>query len=383
MKKLRCLYISRFCPNRTRTDPYTGLPWFLSENTEMVGIWGRSREKAPFWKKCKNIIEIDPRWRGLAKTIISVMRLIGKRNNIDIILCGVDEYSLFIGLLVSLRTKTPFFSIVEDPPFTNRYECRLAVTKKMEKRAREFILGKLLNKCSGIFCFIEREVLKGIDLKDVKIYQLLNGAGPDGITWKKKNKGLGSASEEYIVGYIGEINCAQGIGDLIEIFAIAKRKKDAMHLKLIGPINENFRKSYEEKIARYEMKKYVKDTGWLPYEEMLRELNECDVGVYCNKPTKWFQVAHPLKICEYLSLEKPIVSWDYAGVRRLLDNGKYGILVPGGEKANFAEALISLANPVKRKGFEREIGKAISGELCSDYWYRKLLNVLGRNPGGN
>lgn len=349
----------------------------------MIGIWGKSRNKLPFLKNCGNIIEIDPRWRGLPKTIITVMRLIGKRNNIDIILCGVDEYSLFIGLLVSLKTKTPFFSIVEDPPFTNRYESRLKAAKKMEKLAREFLLGKLLRKCSGIFCFIESEVLKGIDLKNASIYQLLNGAGPDGIIWKEKNKGLGSGSQEYIVGYIGEISWAQGIEDLFEIFARARIKNDGMHLKLIGPINENFRNIYEEKIAHWGLKKYVKNTGWLPYEEMLRELNECDVGVYCNKPTKWFQAAHPLKICEYLSLEKPIVSWDYAGARRLLDNGKYGILVPGGEKENFAEAITSLANPVKRKEFEREIGKAISGELCSEYWYNKLLNILEGNTVRN
>ena len=382
MGKLRSLYVSRFCPDRTRTDPYTGLPWYLSQKTEMIGIWGKSNKTVPFYRNCLEIIEIDPRWQGLLKAIISTMRLIKKRNNFDIILCGVDEYSLCISLLVSTRTKTPVFSIVEDPPFTSRFEPPINSVLKIEKKVRKVLISKLLKKCSGIFCFIEKEVLKGIDVKNIKIYQLSNGAAPDGIEWKKGYSVVKSTEKKYIVGYIGEINMDQGVEDLLEIFAKARSKNEGMYLRLIGPVNKKYRRNFENNIAYWNLNNYVENTGWLPYEKMLEKLEECDVCVYCNKATDWFQAAHPLKICEYLALKKPIVAWDYPGIRRMLDNGKYGILIPSGEKETFTKHLINMGNPMNRKALEEEISKAIQGRLSSDYWYNHIFRILEKTRDG-
>jgi glycosyltransferase involved in cell wall biosynthesis len=74
----------------------------------------------------------------------------------------------------------------------------------------------------------------------------------------------------------------------------------------------------------------VETTGWLPYERMLDKLQECDICVYCNPPTEWSKAAQPLKVCEYLALRKPTIAWDYPGTRRLLRNGRLGVLIPPG-----------------------------------------------------
>ena len=117
-------------------------------------------------------------------------------------------------------------------------------------------------------------------------------------------------------------------------------------------------------------------TGWLPYEKMLDKLQECDICLYCNPPTEWFRSAQPLKVCEYLGLGKPTIAWDYPGVRRLLDGGRLGVLVPAGRKTLFADKLIHLTDPMVRRSIEKEIHDATQGQWSSEYWYGQVLDIL-------
>jgi len=141
-------------------------------------------------------------------------------------------------------------------------------------------------------------------------------------------------------------------------------------------MDESYLPHYQKDLKDFGLQAAVEVTGWLPYERMLEKLQECHIGVYCNQPSEWVQVAQPLKICEYLALEKPIVAWNYSGVRRLLDGGRLGILVPSGDRTAFADALVCLADPGRRAPIEYEIRQAIRGRWASDYWYGQLLEQL-------
>jgi glycosyltransferase involved in cell wall biosynthesis len=121
---------------------------------------------------------------------------------------------------------------------------------------------------------------------------------------------------------------------------------------------------------------YVEITGWLPYEKMLAKLNDCDMGVYCNPSTEWFQVAQPLKVCEYLALGKPTIAWDYPGTRRLLNDGRFGTLIPVGNKSGFAAAIIHYVDPIARASVEGRIRSVINGKWSSNYWYERVLDIL-------
>lgn len=152
-----------------------------------------------------------------------------------------------------------------------------------------------------------------------------------------------------------------------------------LHLRLIGPINNNYSQCYQAKLHDLGLDSNVEITGWLPYEKMLEKLQECDICVHCNPPTEWFRAAQPLKICEYLALSKPTIAWDYPGIRRLLDGGRLGILVPSGNKTLFADELIRLIDPMVRRLIENRIHGAIQGQWSSDYWYGQVLDILAKD----
>ena len=376
MKKLHCLYVSRYAPNRTRTDPYTGLPWYLCEKTSLVGLWGRTGRPAPFENYCEKVIEANSNWWGILSNFLAVWQLRRECNRPDVVVCGIDEYSLTVGIFAGKVVHAPVFCIVEDPPFTNRYCGEIGWWRNQERRIRRLVLKILLNFCSGIFCFIEKDVLDGFKLANIPIYQLMNGVSPQALEWIKGRSNEKNDLPECKIGYVGAINLEKGIEDLLESFSEAKGRVPNLYLRLIGPIDHAHIQNYQVRVADLGLNSNVEITGWLPYEKMLEKLLECDIGVYCNPPDEWFRFAQPLKICEYLALEKPTVAWDYPGTRRMLDHGRYGILVSPGNRPAFANALVSLVDPTARRLIKKEIHVAIQGHWSSDYWYSRVLNIL-------
>ena len=376
MKKLRCLYVSRYAPNRMRTDPYTGLPWYLSERTNLIGLWGSGSTAVFFRENCERVYEANPNWWGLPGSLITVLKLVRRSNRFHMVVCEVDEYSLSIGLLAGVVARIPVFCVIEDPPFTDRYCPPISWCRKQEKRIRQFILKLLLQHCSGMFCFIEKDVLNEFNLLNVPVYQLMNGVSSHALDWVRGHPAEEKESSDCIVGYVGAINRKQGIDDLLEIFEEARRKVANLHLRLIGPIEDDYVQYYQEKLRDLRLDSNVEITGWLPYEKMLGKLQECDICVHCNPPTEWFRSAQPLKICEYLALSKPTIAWDYPGTRRLLNQGQLGVLVPAGNKSVFTEALVSLTDPNLRRRIENKIHGAIQGQWSSDYWYGQVLDFI-------
>ena len=293
----------------------------------------------------------------------------------NFILCGVDEHSLSLGVWMGRKIKIPVFCLVADPPFTERYSNHQSFIREIEKALRTIIINKLLNCCAGIFCFIEKNILKEFNVREDRIYQMMNGTAALGLEWAGEQSRVDGNPQEYVIGLIG-FTPPQGLNMILECFAKVRGRIKNSKMLLIGPMDENYKPEYRKQLQRLELKSAVMVTGWLPYLKALECLQDCSVGVYCNPPTDWFRAAQPLKVCEYLALGKPTVAWDYPGIRRLLDDGRLGILVPSGNKTAFADALVCLADPVRRALIEYEIRQAIKGRWASDYWYGQLFDQL-------
>jgi len=340
-------------------------------------LWGRANKPAAFENHCERVIETRANGWAIPSSFLAVWQFRRRDNRPDAVVCGIDEHSLIVGLLAGKLAHAPVFCVIEDPPFTDRYGQEMGWGRKQERRIRCLVLRTLLKACSGIFCFIEKDVLSELNLANVPIYQLMNGVSSQALEWLGGQRREKGDSPQFIIGYVGAINKRQGIGDLLEIFSLARSQTTKVRLRLIGPIDNDYSKWFEDKIHKLGLDEIVEMTGWLPYEKMLEKLNDCDVGVYCNPATEWFRFAQPLKICEYLALGKPVVAWDYPGTRRLLDRGRYGILVPPGNKAAFRDALVSLAGLNGCGAMQHEIHVAVRGDWSSDFWYNQVLDTLG------
>ena len=332
-----------------------------------------------FEKNCRKVIELDFQRKGWLFRSTFLRRILSGEEKLDAILCGVDEYSLGLGLLISRIMGGRVFALIEDPPFTTRYERIRGIRGKIEKNLRTRLLGNLLERCAGLFCFIEKEVLEELGLRKVPLYQMMNGASSVALEWVKKNGSSGHSTGTFTIGLVGALTPVQGIESLLEIVSMAKQQNGNVRLRLIGPVEPGYRETLQRRIKELELDSCTEVTGWLPYPLMLEELKGCSLGVYCNPSTAWYRAAQPLKICEYLALGKPTVAWDYPGVRRMMADGRFGFLVAPGDNRAFAQALVSLKDPTIRNPFGEKICAAVKEGWNSCHWYGKVLQIL-KNP---
>jgi glycosyltransferase involved in cell wall biosynthesis len=305
-----------------------------------------------------------------------ILKMVAASTRLDAVVCGIDESSLILGVLFGILRKVRVFVLVEDPPFTGRYERFTGVVAKVEKRLRTRLLHHLLENCTGIFCFIEKDVLREFSLHKTQIFQMMNGASSLARDFAESLPIPLKTNGEYIVGLVGTLTPDQGLDTLLRIIAEVHHHIPHLRLRLIGPLNPGYKTDFHANLIRLELDSATEVTGWLPYTKMLEHLRGCTVGVYCNPPTDWFRIVHPLKVCEYLALGKATIAWDYPGVRRLLDGGRLGILVPPGNLSAFAEAVVSMGDPDHRCPIEKEISKAVQDHWASEYWYRYVLSVI-------
>jgi glycosyltransferase involved in cell wall biosynthesis len=375
--------MSRYAPIRTQTDPYTGLPWYLSQQTSFVGLWNKpERGAVPFRAACREVIEVAVGIKGwLVKLAHSWAKTHGTTKP-DFVVCGVDEHSLSLAVLAGKKARAPIFVLIEDPPFTNRYNGLLSVGRKIERALRRKIISLLLERCSGIFCFVEKEALKDFNIRGVPVHQMMNAPSEQALTGFRGSPQMAAKDDDFVVGFVGALRKDQGLDMLFEIIAEASKRIGSLKLRLIGPMDPLCGEGFYEQARRLGLHSAIEVTGWLPYPMMLEKLSGCSVGVYCNPDTDWYRVAQPLKICEYLALAKPVIAWDYPGTRRLLDQGRLGLLVPCGDVCAFVDALAKLRDPTLRADIETEIRTATASRWSSTYWYGETLRIMQECVGG-
>ena len=383
IEKLRCLFISRYAPIRTQTDPYTGLPWYLSQQTELTGIWNKpERGTVAFGETCQEVSEVTAGIKGWLEKLRHAWARARGTTKPDVVVCGIDEHSLSLAVLAGTMARAPVFAFVEDPPFTNRYDGLLSAPKSAERALRRKIVSTLLQRCTGIFCFVERAAMNGFDISGVTLHQMLNSPSAKALTWLEENPHRAASADDFVVGLVGALCEEQGLGTLLEIIAEANKRIERLKVRLIGPMDPGYEGVFYEKVRRLGLQSTIEVTGWLSYPTMLEKLSGCSIGVYCNPDTDWYQVAQPLKICEYLALAKPVIAWDYPGTRRMLDQGRLGALVPPGDVSTFADALVRLREPSVRAKIETEIRTATAGHWSATHWFGETLKIMQECVGG-
>jgi glycosyltransferase involved in cell wall biosynthesis len=118
----------------------------------------------------------------------------------------------------------------------------------------------------------------------------------------------------------------------------------------------------------------VKLIGSVPYEEVPDYLSVADAGVLPFPDVEWWKMSSPLKLLEYLAMEKPVILTDIAAHRAVLGEAACAFYISDNSPATIARAIRKVA---ESKGALPEIGKeARSIALKSFTWERQADNLL-------
>ncbi|WP_448616167.1 glycosyltransferase family 4 protein [Modestobacter sp. URMC 112] len=113
--------------------------------------------------------------------------------------------------------------------------------------------------------------------------------------------------------------------------------------------------------------------GWLPERDVFTHLATADVGIDASLQ----QEVSPVKVLEYMAFGVPFVSFDLVETAAI--GAGAGVLVPPGDVAALARALVSLlGDPERRAALARTGRERVRDELAWEHQATRYLAVVDR-----
>jgi glycosyltransferase involved in cell wall biosynthesis len=149
---------------------------------------------------------------------------------------------------------------------------------------------------------------------------------------------------------------------------IVKSKYPDVKLLITGNINQKV-----ISIARqYQVDSALLITGFLPYQELPKYLNCCDIFLVPLPPKNYNIGRWPSKIGDYIGVGRPIVSNPTGDIKRIIETYKIGVLAEPNPE-DFAEKIIYLLdNPNVAKELGNNARKLAETELSWNTLIMKL-----------
>ncbi|MGY5862941.1 MAG: glycosyltransferase family 4 protein, partial [Candidatus Thorarchaeota archaeon] len=206
-------------------------------------------------------------------------------------------------------------------------------------------LKRKLRTAELVICVTHPDVLSDYGIDSERMLTQINGVNlpsEDDI----KNKDLSSSHPKKRIVYVGWVTFSRGIDILLRAISVVVERIPDVELVLVGPSWDE-REKVEALIDALRIESNVFQTGEVQHSEALELIRSSSIGVYPFPRTRFLDNVYPVKVPEYLSYGKPVVSSNLKGVRRYIDHGSNGLLFEPGDYSEFASMLIELLEDSK------------------------------------
>jgi glycosyltransferase involved in cell wall biosynthesis len=175
-----------------------------------------------------------------------------------------------------------------------------------------------------------------------------------------------------ILGYVGAMNPQDGIDYLLNALHHLAHdlKRTDFYCILVG--DGDSREDLESQAVELGLGDYVRFTGFVSDEDMLRYLSTADICLDPNPSSPLNDVSTWIKVVEYMALGKPVVSFDLQETR--ISAGEAALYVTPNDAFEFAAAIRRLMDdPAKRT----QMGAYGRTRVCDDLnWDVTSQNLL-------
>lgn len=305
------------------------------ENTEVFLVV--LREEGVYWQLVNEKVKIVNLKQGrVLKSILPFSSWI-KENKPDVIFSALSHVNVVAAIAKKL----------------SRHQCKLVISEHstisdtliFKKKLYKFIFNFFYNQSDYIVAVskgVKNDLLKILDIEPNKIVVINNPVYPSNKTVKKINlESYFKNKPNKVILSIGRLELEKNYINLLKAFK--NLSNENLGLVILG-----------EGKQREVLEKYISENGLvdkviLPgfVKDPFIWINTCDLFVSSSEREGFGNA-----IVEAMAYGLNIVSTDCVGPREILDDGKYGILVPRGNPHALSEAIKStLSNPNK---FDKE-----------------------------
>lgn len=235
--------------------------------------------------------------------------------------------SPFLGWLPFTR-KYPSFYTVAEIPYANP-------SMSFNFKLKEWLQQLSIKKATGLLVLTQAlynyYVNKGV--ANVRVFNLI--IDPERFSGLKK-----TTSERYI-SYCGSIGVYKdGVGDLIDAFAMNHSKHPDVILQIIGGFfSQQDETILRGKVEKLNIKDYVRFTGRVLPEKMPELLYNSEVLALARPNNKQAQYGFPSKLGEYLFTGNPVVVTRVGEIDHFLTDMKNCVFATPDDPKDFAEKL--------------------------------------------
>jgi glycosyltransferase involved in cell wall biosynthesis len=188
----------------------------------------------------------------------------------------------------------------------------------------------------------------------------------------KEQKQKLSLYDKFVIMYHGVLTSSRGLQETIAAISLLKDShKDIIFLVL----GDGVAKPILQRLIRdYQVNGNVRLMGVIPYNEIPYYLSICDVGILPFPDLIWWRVSSPLKLMEYLAMEKPVIATDIEAHRDIIDSSRCAFSIPDNSPAEIESSILSAYDQRHSLCVYGKLGRKI---VVQEYtWDNQTLNLI-------
>lgn len=252
------------------------------------------------------------------------------------------------------------------PPVPGAYTILLPLLTEIAYRA--------LKRTDLVLCTLVPDALARCAIAPGKLLALTNGvvlsdSFPTGAADRKRG-------EAFEVLYVGSVLRIRGLDTMLDACSLLRNRVPGLRLVLVGPSDPQEQEWLEERVAELGLEENVLFTGELPHGEALSRVHEADLCLFPFPKNYQTDFIYPVKIFEYMAAGKAVIASNLAGVRRIIQDGRSGILVDPSNPRALADAIYLLW---KSPGFRTSLAANARAAMPRFEWNRingQMLEAL-------
>ena len=171
-----------------------------------------------------------------------------------------------------------------------------------------------------------------------------------------------------VVGFVGTMNRWQGMTEFPTLLRDVLHQSKDVYFLLVG--DGEFRAQLQEFCRAEGFAERVVFTGRKPHAEVPSLVAAMDIAILLNSN----DYGSPMKLFEYMAMEKAIIAPAVGPVKEVLNNGETGLLIMPGNASEMAQKIVRLAgDPALR----RSLGTAGRAYVVANHtWRQNAIKAL-------
>lgn len=158
--------------------------------------------------------------------------------------------------------------------------------------------------------------------------------------------------DKFVIMYHGVLTATRGLEEAITALSLLANEHADIAFFIIG---DGIAKVELENVTnRLELQNRVIIKDAVPYEEIPKYIALADVGILPFPPILWWRVSSPIKLMEYLAMEKPVIVTDIEAHKQVIGRNPYGFYVNSNNPESIARGIVEA---YRKKNHLKEIGQ--------------------------